>query len=96
MGSLPENRGPCVIGDSGKKIELHHIGGDKNPLAICVPVCVQHHRRLTALQYRTGVLPAPKDRGHIENVWVLVRDLHNLANLATEDTPKRCSSASLD
>jgi hypothetical protein len=45
----------CVLCGSTEKIELHHVGGRNYVPWFTIPLCRDHHVKLTALIYQAGI-----------------------------------------
>ena len=45
----------CVLCGSAGDVELHHVGGRNHVFWFLVPLCREHHVKLTALIYQAGI-----------------------------------------
>ena len=52
MRSKPRH---CVLCGNGQDIELHHVGGRNHVPWFTVPLCRDHHVKLTALIHQAGI-----------------------------------------
>lgn len=55
IGSQQSKRARCVLCGSNSEVERHHIGGRFHIAWFTVPLCRQHHVRLTEMLRAAGV-----------------------------------------
>src|SRR4051812_22515287 len=89
---------PCALCGSSKKIELHHGGGRNHVPWFTIPLCREHHVKVTALIYQAGIdmryVSSEEERLSIARqaiyvfLWILEERQKNLSKKVGRNEPR--------